>query len=227
MNAVEIGKRIRERRKELDLTLEQLATALGYNKSTLQRYEAGKIDKIKLPTLQTIAQVLRVDPNWLALKTDEKSENYYIGSRFPSPSTTDDFVTFPVIGEIAAGYDSIVMEEWTGEKIDIPTSYLKGREISEYFVLGVKGDSMYPEYHNGDKVLILKQTTLDYSGQVGAVLYNGENATLKKVEYKEGENWMRLVPINPSVAPQLIEGTDLENCKILGIPRLLVRDIKN
>ena len=227
MDAIEIGKRIRERRKELDLTLEQLATALGYNKSTLQRYEAGKIDKIKLPTLQTIAQVLRVDPNWLALKTDEKSEDYYIGSRFSTPTTTDDFVTFPVIGEIAAGYDSIALEDWTGEKIDIPASYLKGREISDYFVLGVKGDSMYPEYHDGDKVLILKQTTLEYSGQVGAVLYNGENATLKKVEYKDGENWMKLVPINPSVAPQRIEGIDLENCKILGIPRLLIRDIKS
>lgn len=73
MDAIEIGKRIKARRKELNLTLEQLASALGFNKSTLQRYEVGKIDRIKLPVLQSIAKELRVDPNWLALKTDKQS----------------------------------------------------------------------------------------------------------------------------------------------------------
>ena len=57
------------------------------------------------------------------------------------------------------------------------------------------------------------------------LLYNGENATLKKVEYKDGEDWMRLVPINPEYKPKLIENSDLEQCRVLGIPRLLIREI--
>lgn len=230
MDAIEIGKRIKERRKELNLTLEQLADALGFNKSTLQRYETGKINKIKIPVLHTMAKVLRVDPNWLALKTDEKSE-YIVETdsnlKLHSPTVTEDYVTFPVIGEIAAGYESIAVEDWSGEKVDIPASYLKGREIDDFFVLGVKGNSMFPEYREGDKVLILKQSTLNYSGQVGAIIYNDDYATLKKVEYKDGEDWMNLVPINPAVETQRIEGVDLERCKVLGIPRLLIRDIKS
>ena len=61
---------------------------------------------------------------------------------------------------------------------------------------------MYPLYMDGDKVLILKQSTLNRSGEIGAILYNGDNATLKKVEYVEGEDWMKLVPVNPEYPPK-------------------------
>ena len=80
---------------------------------------------------------------------------------------------------------------------------------------------------DGDRVLILKQTTLNRSGEIGAVLYDGNYATLKKVEYVMGEDWMKLIPINPEYQPKTITGPDLEQCRIIGIPRLLIRDIHN
>ena len=84
---------------------------------------------------------------------------------------------------------------------------------------------MYPEYREGDKVLILKQTTLNTSGTVGAVLYDNDYATLKKVTYAPGEDWLELSPINPMYPPKRVEGADLERCRIIGIPKLLIRDI--
>lgn len=39
---------------------------------------------------------------------------------------------------------------------------------------------MYPQYQDGDKVLILRQSTVNYSGDVGAVIYDDEISTLKK-----------------------------------------------
>ncbi len=143
------------------------------------------------------------------------------------PEITTDTVTFPVIGEIAAGYDSIAIEDWSGDTVEIPTSYLKGRKKEDFFVLSVHGDSMYPLYMNGDKVLILKQSTLNYSGDIGAILYDGEYATLKKVEYVNGEDWLKLIPINPEYQPKKIEGPDLEQCQVIGIPKLLIREISN
>ena len=50
-------------------------------------------------------------------------------------------------------------------------------------------------------------------------------ATLKKVEYVLGEDWMKLIPINPEYQPKTIEGADLELCRVLGIPKLLIREI--
>ncbi len=162
------------------------------------------------------------------LKSDllEERENKSVITPFPSPGTTENYTTFPVIGEVAAGYDMPALENWEGDTVDIPNSYLKGRDLSDFFVLRVKGDSMYPAYMNGDKVLVLKQSTLNHSGQVGVVIYNDDCATLKKVEYVYGEDWMKLIPINPTVPPTLIEGESLEHCQILGIPKLLIREIE-
>ena len=170
--------------------------------------------------LQKIADYFGVSIEYLKGKTDESK-------KIPSPNLTNDYTAFPVIGEVAAGYDSLAVEDWEGEVIDIPNSWLKGRSEEEFFVLKVKGDSMYPAYQDGDKVLVLKQSTLDYSGQVGVILYDDEYASLKKVEFKTGEDWLRMVPINPSHPIKKVENENLEHCKILGIPKMLIREIED
>lgn len=69
---IKIGERIQARRKELNLTQETIAKKLSLNKSTIARYESGAVEKIKLPIIQAMAQILDVNPDWLALKTDKK-----------------------------------------------------------------------------------------------------------------------------------------------------------
>ena len=145
--------------------------------------------------------------------------------RLKSPITTENTVSFPVLGELAAGYEHITAEDWSGETIEIPESYLKGRKREDFLVLSVKGDSMYPHYQDGDKVLILKQDCIDESGDIAAVIYDSEYATLKKIEYKKDA--VHLVPLNPEYKPREITGADLEQFKIIGIPRLLIREINN
>lgn len=168
--------------------------------------------------LQKIADYFGVTVEYLRGENENK--------KTPSPNLTEDYTTFAVIGEVAAGYDSIAIEDWEGETVDIPNSWLKGRNSEEFFVLKVKGDSMYPTYQEGDKVLVLKQSTLNYSGQVGVILYDDDYASLKKVEFKMGEDWLKMVPINPMHKEVRVEGEQLEHCRILGIPKLLIRDIK-
>ena len=66
-----IGIRIKQRREQLNLTQEELGTHLSLNKSTINRYESGEVQKIKIPILHALAEFLDVDPNWLALKTND------------------------------------------------------------------------------------------------------------------------------------------------------------
>lgn len=212
-----IGKNIKNRRKELDLTQEDIAKRIGVSKQTVQKYESGVIANIPSDKIEMVAEILKTTPAKLMGWEDP--------DRYLSPIITDDVVTFPVIGEIAAGYDEIAVEDWSGETVEVPKSYLRGRDRSEFFVLSVHGDSMYPLYQDGDKVLILRQSTLNRSGDVGAIVYDGECATLKKIEYAQGEDWLRLIPINPNYPPREITGSDLEQCRVLGIPMLLVREI--
>lgn len=213
-----VGFRIKQRRKALGLSADDVAKALGLDRSTLYRYESNDIEKLPTKILEPLASVLKTTPGYL-MGWDESPV------KFNSPTTTDDVVVFPVIGNIAAGYDNIVLEDWSGETVEVPNSYLKGRKRDDFVVLCVKGDSMFPEYRDNDKVLILKQSTMDYSGQVGAVIYDDDYATLKKVEYKYGEDWMNLVPINPTYPTTKVENEKLEHCKIVGIPKCLIREI--
>lgn len=215
-----LGQRIKERRELLKMTQDELAKKLGYkSRSSINKLELG-LNDVSQSKIVAIADALHTTPSYL-MGWDDLPE-----SKSVAPNISEDFVTFPVIGEIAAGFDSIGIEDWTGDSIDVPISYLKGRKVNDFFVLAVKGDSMYPLYQDGDKVLILKCSTLDYSGQIGAVLYDDEYTTLKKVEYKVGEDWLTLVPINPTYRPERIENEALEHCRIIGKPKLLIREIE-
>lgn len=201
-----------------------LAYKIKIGRNDISQYLAGKVEP-RQNKLYILAKALAVNEAWLMGYDVPMERREDSPLDFSSPSVTSDFVTFPVIGEIAAGFDNIGYEDWTGDTIDIPLSYLGGRPKEDYFVLNVKGNSMYPIYHDGDRVLILKQSTLNRSGDIGAILYDDEITTLKKVEYVPGEDWLILIPLNPEYTPQRIEGEQLEHCRVLGIPRLLIREI--
>ena len=211
-----VGERVKQARIKASLSVDELAARIGKDRSTIYRYESNEIEKLPTSIIEPLSKALGVLPSYLMGWEEDTT--------LVPPILSDDIVTFPIIGNIAAGYDEIAVEDWSGETVDVPVSYLRGRNKSEFFVLKVKGDSMYPLYHEGDKVLILKQSTLNRSGDIGAVMYEGECATLKKIEYVKGEDWMRLIPINPNYIPKTIEGVDLENCRVLGIPFVLIRE---
>ena len=160
---------IKNRREELGLTLREVADACEVTESTVSRWESGGIRNMKRQRIAKLAKVLQLPYNVLVGDAPEIAESY---------------VTFPIIAEPAAGYERFAeYEDYTAGNIDIPLSWLKGRQKSDYFVIKVHGDSMYPLYQDGDLVLILKQTTFNYSGQIGVVMYDDNYGTLKKVEY--------------------------------------------
>ena len=67
----EIGDRIKFRRNELDMTLDEVAAEVGVSKSTIQRYENGLIGRVKIPVIESIAAALNVNPAWLIGQTDD------------------------------------------------------------------------------------------------------------------------------------------------------------
>ena len=226
-----IGEFIERRRKELDITLEEIGSATGVSKSTVKKWETGFISNMGRDKIKQLARILNVSPAVLINESIDDYDSAVNADKYDNvipltpPAITDDVVMFPVIGSIAAGYDEIAVEDWSGDTVEIPRSYLRGGKPSDFFVLSVKGDSMYPMYHDGDTVLIRKQPSLDKSGDIGAIMYDNECATLKKIEYVPGEDWLTLVPINPEFKPKTISGADLEQCRVLGVPWLLIREL--
>lgn len=216
-----LGDNIKKLRKSTGLTQEDIAKEIGVSKQTVQKYENGIINNIPSDKIEVIAKLLKTTPAKLMGWEDSRSSRSF---NLVSPNITDDIVTFPVIGSIAAGYNEIAVEDWSGETIDVPRSYLRGRDKSDFFVLQVHGNSMYPLYHEKDKVLIRKQNYIEHNGDVGAVmLYDGECVTLKRVDIFD--DMIRLSPINPEYQPKELKGVDMETYHILGVPRLLVREM--
>lgn len=67
-----IGKRIEEAREASGITKKELAERIQVAASTITRYEKGDINKIKMPIIEAIANVLSVNPMWIIGKSEYK-----------------------------------------------------------------------------------------------------------------------------------------------------------
>jgi len=65
------AKRLREARRQKDLTLKQLAGKVGLSEGNLSKYETGVITNIRLDNLREIAAALDVSEHWLLGQTDD------------------------------------------------------------------------------------------------------------------------------------------------------------
>lgn len=71
---MDIGERIKKRRKEIGLSAEQIAEKLGVSPATIYRYESNDIMNMRIDKLEPIAKVLRTTPAYL-MGWDEAKEN--------------------------------------------------------------------------------------------------------------------------------------------------------
>lgn len=60
-----IGDRIKSRRKQLKMSADELGKRLGKDRSTIYRYEKGDIENLPLDILEPIAKALDTTPQYL------------------------------------------------------------------------------------------------------------------------------------------------------------------
>lgn len=199
----EIYDRIKARRQELGLTVEELANRMGYkDKSSISKIENGKTD-IPQSKVKAFARALDTTTAYLIGIDEEKEVSTPVPPGFqPLPH----MVQKPLVGRIACG-EPITAEQNIEGYVDVPEG------VSCDFCLECEGDSMIDAgIHSGDLVYIRIQPEVE-NGQIAAVRI-GEEATLKKVYY-DGESLI-LMPCNNSMLPRTYSGPALENIKIEG-----------
>lgn len=62
---MEVYERIKARRKELELSADDVAEALGVSRATVYRYESAEIEKLPTQIIIPLAAVLHCSPAWL------------------------------------------------------------------------------------------------------------------------------------------------------------------
>lgn len=72
-----VGERIKNRRKQLGMSAEQLAKKIGKAPATIYRYENGDISKVDSEKLMPIAEALLTTPAYLMGWEDENSTEKY------------------------------------------------------------------------------------------------------------------------------------------------------
>ena len=184
-----IGERIKQRRKKLGLSAEEVADKMGVSAATVYRYESSDILNMGIDKLELIAKALKTTP--AALMGWEEDEKQFQKEK---SARTKKGVKIPVLGEVIAGVPIEAIED-----------ILDYEEISEdmasqgeYFALKVKGDSMEPIFYAGDIVIVRQQPTAD-SGDIVIVLVNGDESTIKKL--KITDDGLMLIPANPVYEP--------------------------
>jgi len=88
-----IGNRIRNRRKELNLTVDEVAEKLNKNRATIYRYESDEIENLPITILEPLAGILNTTPAYLMGWEENEDEK---------------------INTIAAHHDD---EDWTEEEL--------------------------------------------------------------------------------------------------------------
>lgn len=62
VNKLTIGQRIKKRRQELNLSVDELANRLGKNRATVYRYEKDDIKDMPITVLEPLARALETTP---------------------------------------------------------------------------------------------------------------------------------------------------------------------
>lgn len=183
MNMEEVRHRIDQRRKELNVTYQELADKLGVNKSTIQRYINGEIGKLPLTKFRELAYALDISPTYLMGLDDSP---YWM----PIPEEEErNAKTIPILGTIAAG-SPIFAEENYDDYVAVDKNFRAD------FGLHVSGDSMIEaSIFDGDIALIRRQNTLE-NGEIGAILI-GDEATLKY--FRKSDERIRLSAANQAL----------------------------
>lgn len=190
---------IKSRRKELNLTLEQVGDLVGVGKSTVRKWETGDIENMKRDKIVKLAKALRVSPSYIMGIEDEKPQLETIPVK-----------KIPVVSKISAGMP-IYTEENLIDYIYFATKNLNSNK--EEFGLQVSGDSMDKLFQDGDVVVVEKDSTVE-NGQLGVVLVNGYNGTVKRIRYNNDQIILIPESNNPSHYPQ-VYGKD-DEVKIVG-----------
>ena len=213
---------LKKRRLELGYTMLEVAKAVGVSEAAISRYENGSIKNMRRDRIINYAKVLQVEPTeFLELEvTDtppkvEKSEfNEF------SILEKDNIYTIPVFKTVSAGFGAYADNQICGYE---PIYLTSKREAEETIAITVSGDSMYPKIEDNDIVVVHKQEYFNNGDIVVAVVCGEDNGFVKRAF--RNENKLTLESINPIYPPMIFTGTKLDEVKIMGVVKKIIKSV--
>ncbi|MFQ2123626.1 MULTISPECIES: LexA family protein [Aeromonas] len=204
------SERIRELRKKHGLTQQKLGELIGVKKSSISQWENDEHSPSG-DNLAQLSKVFGVSAHWLATgKGSPELSNV-------EPAVIPQGNRVPILSYVQAGNWREMCEQATA--FDGNVEYVSaGGEIGPYgFGLWLRGDSMLPQFKEGDLIIV----DPDESPQPGdyVVAKNGsDEATFKKYRPRgideNGQEVFELVPLNDDYPTM---HSDRQHIQIIGV----------
>lgn len=218
MTNKELGSYLKQIRENLGYSTHDINKLCKISQSYISLMENGKRRPSPI-ILKKLSTLYFIDCNDLYEKAgyDELIEYNIDKNIQPLNKKTETTATVFVYGTIPAGTPLECIEDIIDtEEIDL--DMLRGGK--QYFGLKVKGDSMFPEYLDGD-ILILEKVEDCESGDDCVVMVNGNDGTFKRVFKNEEQKTITLHPLNMNLGKDgkpLYEPITFTNEQIENLP---------
>lgn len=160
-----------------NLSQSELAEKLGVAASTISMYEVGKREP-DFETEEKIADFFNTDLNTLRGRDNEAKSGVIVN----------------VLGRVAAGIPIEAIENI----IDTEEITEDLSKTGKFFGLRIQGDSMEPDIHNGDTVIVRQQDDAE-NDEIVIALVNGNDGVCKRL--KKYDKSLALVSLNAKYEP--------------------------
>lgn len=215
-----INDRILSRRKHLKLSQLELANRIGITRVSVGKWESG-LNQPKGRYLNDLAAALGVSVDWLLTGKEEGTtgvaESPFAGYRNVEPAVIPQGGRVPILSYVQAGNWREMCEQAT--TFDGNVEYVTASvDIGPCgFGLWLRGNSMTPQFNEGDLVIV----DPDEQPRPGdfVVAKNGsDEATFKKYRPRgideNGQEVFELVPLNDDYPPMY---SDRQHIEIIGV----------
>ncbi len=204
-----IGKLIKNKRLELNLTLEEVGNLVGVGKSTVRKWENGMIENMGRDKISLLAKALDISPLLLLDVDEEIYESIGI-----------DYTRIPLYNNLCCGNGGFVDDNII-EMIPVPSKGLNPN--LEYFCQYAEGESMKDAgINDGDLLVFEKTDKVDY-GVIGCFCTEDNIATCKK--FTEMNGIMMLQPMNSNFPSIPIDPYN-NNVRCIGKLKKVIKDFE-
>lgn len=211
---------LKNRRLELNLTLEDVGNYVGVGKSTVRKWENGDITNMKRDKIVSLSKILKLDPldiidpnnelsngnnryikavisgmNRLSSERQKNVKNY-VNSQLDEQENSkisENVSSIPVVHNSAVAANPT--ELTYGDPVLQDEEFERIPDNAD-LAIPVIGDSMEPTIKNGGLVFIHEQPTIE-NGEIAVVEIDGEGTTCKKVYFDYSNKEIILKSINP------------------------------
>lgn len=200
---------LKDRRLELQLTLEDVAKRVGVSPATISRWESGDIANMRRDRIAALAEALQISPAVIM--------GWDVDTPIPPGTHRPQFKKVPMLGYAAAGQPLEDLNQDT-PYYDVDNKY----DVD--FCITVRGDSMIDANINDGDIVFIKSMPEVPNGRIACVEIDNEKVCLKRF-YKSGKT-VSLASANSKYAPMFFTEDNCENIKVLGLAVLRQSEIK-